>query len=47
MRVGVDGARAADAGNYAGADRDGVGVGHEVTWDTEWAWDTERARDPT
>jgi hypothetical protein len=33
MRVGVEGTRAAGAGNRAGADRDRVGVGHGAARD--------------
>jgi hypothetical protein len=35
MCLGVDGARAADAGNRAGTDRDEVGAGKEQAWDME------------
>jgi hypothetical protein len=42
MRVGVDGARAAGAGNCVGADRDGAGMEHGVTQDTERTQDMER-----
>ena len=35
MRVGVDEVRAIGAGNCAGADRDGAGVGHRVAHGTQ------------
>jgi hypothetical protein len=34
MRVGVEGVRAAEAGNHADIDQDEAGVGHRVAWDT-------------
>jgi hypothetical protein len=44
--VGVEGVRAAGAGNRAGANRDGAGVGHEAARDIKRAWDTERRKTP-
>jgi hypothetical protein len=35
MRVGVEGARAAGAGNHASIDRDEVGTGHGAVQDME------------
>jgi hypothetical protein len=46
MHVGVDGARAAGAGNCAGADRNGAGMEHGVARDTEQTRDMERRGTP-
>jgi hypothetical protein len=46
MHVGVEGARATCARNHVCADRDGAGMGHGLTRDTERAWKTERRGTP-